>query len=349
MNPFRFPALFGFALLASACANAPPSPVDTSRVDPALGSEQNARSNSTQQVGKAIAAKDTESLSALARTYREARTRTESGLWTIGLFHADVQFALTRGMARGTGCVTPNGSLANQWFRDDPQEPAAVITLAHYELRRAWCERGGGYADTVSQKEWDAFHSHAQRAYALLDANREMASVDPEFYTVMVNAYRAISASKAQLEALLDEAAAHEPYYMRPYFEAATSYLPQWGGSYNELDDFARYAAERTATSDKNGFYFRVYWSMENCGCAAPWNSGDWEMMKQAMRDVYDRYPSEHNVQHMIDVSCKAGDMDEALAFMWKKHPEATSDDDFVAMMATCDYLAQEERQRPTV
>lgn len=314
-------------------------------VDPELGNEHTARANSTNEVAAAIADEDLERLSELARKYRKARTRTESGLWTLGLYHGDVQFALTRGMTRGTGCASPKGRLAYKWLEHDPQEPAAIITAAYYELRRGWCERGGDYASEVPPERWEKFKAHADRAYALLDANREAASVDPEYYTVSVNAYRAISASHAQLEALLEEATGREPYYMRTYFEAATSYLPQWGGSYHELDEFARFAAERTSTSDKTGFYFRVYWSMENCACAAPWNSGDWSTMRQSMRDVYERYPSDHNVDYIIDVACKAGDMDEALAWMWKKHPDATSDDDFVAMMDNCEYEAEDERK----
>ena len=343
MNPFKsvMPVVMA-ALATSACASPPPSPVDTSRVDPTLGPEHAARQNSTDVVSVLVAQRDTQALSAMARELRKARTRTESGLWTIGLFHGDVQFALTRKMSRATGCMSPNENVAHRWLKEDPKEPAAIITVAEIELSRAWCERGSGYRNTVSDSQWAKFQRHAQSAYALLDANRAVASVDPEFYAVTAKAYRAIGASEAQLEALLDEAAAREPYYMRTYFAAAYSFLPQWGGSYHDLDRFARYAAERTATSDKTGFYFRIYWSLEDdCNCTGPWNSGDWETMKQAMRDVYERYPSQHNLDHILDVTCKAGDFDEALTWMRTKHPTSTNDDDFVVIMGSCKATAE--------
>lgn len=335
------------ALIASisACASAAPSPADTSQVDRALGNEHTARQNSTDMISVLVAQKDTKQLSAMAKQLRNARKRTESGLSVLGLFHGDVKFAFTRGMTRNNGCMSPNENVAHQWLKEDPKEPAAIIAVASVELSRAWCERGGGFIHTVSERERQKFAHHAERAYALLDANREIASVDPEFYAVTATAYRAINASEAQLEALLDEATSREPYYMRTYFAAAQSYLPKWGGSYHDLDAFARYAAERTATSDKSSYYYRVYWSLENdCHCMGPWNSGDWETMKQAMRDLYERYPSSHNLNHILDVTCKAGDFDEALAWMYKKHPDATSDDDLVVVMSSCKHLEVQAR-----
>jgi hypothetical protein len=115
---------------------------------------------------------------------------------------------------------------------------------------------------------------------------------------------------------LIEEATRREPYYHRTYFSAAPSFLPQWGGSYGQLDDFARLAAEKTETSDKTGFYARVYWSMDECGCETVRDAADWDDMKQAMRDVYQRYPVKHNAEYFETVTCKMNDLDEAMYYI---------------------------------
>lgn len=292
-------------------------------------------------VNAAIVSKDLARLNAMADEYRQSRARTPSGAWKSGIFHGAVQYKVSAHLKRSKLCTSPYAGVVRDWLAAHPEQPAAIITMADMRVAQGWCFRGGSYANRVSQREWQGLRRNTQAAYELLDDNRSIASTDPEYYAVMAELYRAMSKSPSELASLIDEAASREPYYMRTYFRAAQSYLPKWGGRPGDLDLFARYAAEKTRTSDKTGFYYRIYWYLEHCDCASPWGSGDWGDMKQAMRDVYERYPVEHNARHMLDVSCKAGDYDEALRYMRLLHPDATSDADFSVMMATCEYEAK--------
>ena len=257
-------------------------------------------------------------------------------MWKLGIFHASVQYDLSEGLNRASGCVSPNADFVRKWLEFDPRQPAAIVTAADLRMTNAWCHRGSGYANQVNEQQWEGFREETRAAFDILEESRALASADPEFYAVMASAYRASNKSWSDLADMLDEATSREPYYHRTYFRAAFSYLPQWGGSPGTLDQFARYAAERTSTSDKTGFYARIYWFLEDCDCASRIGAGHWDDMKQSMRDIYERYPVEFNAQNMLDVSCKAGDEDEALYYMRALHPEATGDGDFVLMIAGC-------------
>lgn len=331
--------LLFLAALAPSCTSGEGA-LDTSRVEANSSDEEFERNRIISAVDLAITSKDLAGLSEMADKYRQSRARTPSGSWQSEIFHIAIQFQTRKNLQRSTGCQSPLAPLVRDWLESDPDQPAAIITMADLELAEGWCFRGTGYSDEVSEQGWKEFRKHSRAAYDMLETKRDQASSDPEFYAVMAAVYRALNKTPRDLRLLLDEATSREPYYLRTYFSASHSFLPQWGGSAERLDDFARYAAERTAASDKTGFYYRVYWYLEDCACASPWTVGDWEEMKQAMRDVYERYPVDFNARHMLDVSCKAGDTDEALRYLRLLYPDATGDADFAAQIAACKWQA---------
>lgn len=335
MNVLRCLSLVVAATMLSGCSFLM-GQEDTSRVDAVTQDELTERKRIYRAVSSAVQANDTKRLSSLAATLLASRGRTPSGNWLSGVFHSAIQFEIEKGMKRETGCVSPREPLVRKWLASDPDSPAAIITAAHHEIRRGWCHRGGGHANTVTDAGWKNFYGFAGAGHQLLVENHAVASVDPEFYAIMVDAYRALNMSRSRLNSLLDEATDREPYYLRTYFNASHSYLPQWGGSLEELDSFARYAAWRTRRSDGMGFYYRIYWYLGECNCSAEKLRGDREDTLEAMRDIYERYPVPFNASHMQQVSCEAGDRDEALHYMRALHPEALGDGDFVAMLAKC-------------
>lgn len=329
------------ALIAGGCSlisrAAESSPADTGKVEAVSNDELRERKVVLRQVDAAIAANDFAALDKLGEQLRTSRARTPSGLWKLGAYHAELQFKLSKGMSRENGCVVPGAGFAARWLRHSPNGPAAIITNASLASQKAWCIRGTGYTGSVPEEAWPRFRAGIGDAFKLLTATKAVASVDPEYYSIMANLYRSRGASQDETMALVREAADREPYYSRTYFEAALNFLPQWGGSMAEVDKFARYAAERTRTSDKLGFYARVYWALEECGCADINEDADWDTMVQAMQDVTERYPAPFNAKHFMDLACKHGDVEAAMPFIRVLTPEATSDDDRIIWVKGCE------------
>jgi hypothetical protein len=127
---------------------------------------------------------------------------------------------------------------------------------------------------------------------------------------------------KPRFMALIRAAQAREPLYELIYERAAVTYFqPKWNGSLEELDQFARYAAESTERWEGSGLYARIYWYVQAYSPGVPLEAStkiDWALMKTAMEDVARRYPDPWNVNNFAMFSCTEGDWRETKYFMEK-------------------------------
>ena len=311
---------------------------------PALASssdEKAERDAVLSRVQAAIVANDFASLSTMEDAFRSSRARTPSGVWKLAVFHAGLQAYLAEGLEPEDECRYRRAQFVQRWAAAEPRSPAPAITNAALLLQQAWCFRGRGYADSVAAEAWPKFRKGVAAAYETLEKDGTWASTDPEFYAVKLDVLRGQGVSKTTFHAVVEEATAREPEYHRIYFNAVWFYLPQWGGSYAAVEDFARYAAERTRASEQGGLSARVFWSLEECGCRIIEQAADWSTLKQAMRDVYNRYPVPWNGKYFADLSCRMGDAEEGHYYIKAIHPETTDEASFAALFATCDYHAR--------
>ena len=335
----RFPLLIFCLLCMSSCMSKAASH-DTGLVAASALDETAVRDAILEQVQSAVAARDFARLSAMEADFRASRARTPSGISKLGVVHAGLQSYLAEGLQPEDGCEYRDAQFVRDWAASFPHNPAPVITDAALLLAQGWCFRGVGYADTVAHDAWPKLERGAAAAAETLRKHRKMASADPEYYAVMLDVMRALSASKADFHEVIDEATIRDPTYDRTYFNAAWYYLPQWGGSYEEVEAFARYAAERTRASDGTGYYARVFWWLEDCGCQTIEKAADWSTMKQGLRDIYNRYPLAWNGKYAAELACRHGDVEEGRRFYRAIHPEAVGEGDFAALFASCDKAA---------
>lgn len=343
MSSFRNAALYA-ALLLSQASLAHAGPIDTGKVEAASQSEEDELDIIIRQVKHAIDTEDFAKLDSMDHEFRTSRARLPSGIWKLAAFHAGLKYFLTEGLTREQGCILRHNPFIEHWRTISPSSPAVIITEARLQVSQAWCIRGAGYANSVPASAWRPFREGMDKAHSLLLANRDAASVDPEYYAMLAIIYRAKGVDPAQFMRMVDEATDREPYYHRTYFNAAWYFMPQWGGSFEELDNFARYAANKTQSSDNMGLYARVYWSLIECGCIEIGEEADWQTMKQGMRDIYERYPVPFNGEFFRNLSCERGDTEEGLYYIRALTPEVMSDADRVALIDSCKYAAREQR-----
>lgn len=316
------------------------APPDTGKVESSSTDDRVERNIILEKVRSAIVATDFSRLSAMGDDYRSSRARIPSGIWKLGVFHAGLQAYLADGLQPQDGCDYRKAQFVQRWAAAAPHDPAAHITNAELLLMQAWCIRGDGYADSVAAEAWPAFREKVAAASQVLEDHKAIASIDPEFYAVKLKVMRAQGANKADFKNLIAEASSREPYYHRTYFAAVWNYLPQWGGSFEEVNEFAQYAADRTRVTDGNGFYARVIWSLDECGCGIA-EHADWKKLKQGMRDVYTRYPVRWNGDYFANLSCRMGDVEEGRYYLRSTHPDVTGEGSFAALFSACDSLAK--------
>lgn len=306
--------------------------------------EQTERNVILSKVQAAISSRDFAGLSAMEEDLRRSRARTPSGVWKLALFHTGLQSYLAEGLQRDGGCQYRDAQFVRRWETASPHNPAPYITDAALLSQQAWCFRGLGYAESVAADAWPKFRQGISAAAEVLDQHSAFASADPEYYVVKLDLLRAQGANRTAFQAAVKEATSREPYYHRTYFTAVWYYLPQWGGSYAQVEAFARYAAERTRPQEKGGLYARIFWDLDECGCHISDQAADWPTLKQSMRDVYERFPVRSNGQHFADLLCRKGETEEGHRYIKAIHPEAADDASFAALFATCDNRARTGR-----
>lgn len=332
-----------FAMLAlGGCSASVAAPGDT--LAPAIASDEEAeRTAIYDQIKAAIAANDFSDLNAMEKGYRVSRARTSSGMWKLALYHAGLQFYLAEGLEKNKGCQYRKQDFVRRWTLATPESPAPVITEAALLLNQAWCIRGNGYADTVSADAWPRFRELIEAAEQVMARYRATAAIDPEYQAVRIDLLKNEGLSRSAFHEAIEEATAQEPGYDRIYYNAAWYYLPQWGGSYADLDAFARYAAERSHASEGGALYARIFWYLDDCGCEITEKASDWPMLERSMRDIYSHYPTRWNGDYIADLVCQKGDGEEGRRYLRALHPETTADEYFIGIFATCD-LKKERR-----
>lgn len=278
-------------------------------------------------VRAAIDRRDYAALNRMETEFRTTRARTVSGIWKLSVFHWRVKTELGPKQSEA-GCDDRSTEFFRGWLAATPGHPAVVISRAAVLEDYAWCIRGSGYAQSVGEEASAAFQAKVEEARAILAKHRNSASIDPHYYAVMARIAIDQGADKADFKALLDEASGREPDYHYLYFDAYRYFQPQWYGSDAEVEALARYAAERTAVTEGLGVYARFYWFALDCDCGIE-PSVDWQTMKQAMRDVMDRYPSDWNAANFARIACVMEDVPEATSWFAKvkgDHSVAWSD-----------------------
>jgi hypothetical protein len=330
-------ALFIICLLCVSGCEAKAAAADLGVVVASSSDETAEQRQISEKVQVAIAADDFATLDTMEKDYRSSRARTPSGLWKLGVYHAALQAYLADGVRRESGCQYRKADFVRRWEATASRNPASTITDAALLEKQAFCFRGEEFASKVPDEAWAEVSKDVSAADEMLENGKVTASVDPEYYAVKLKVMMLQGVSKVAFRHIIDEATDREPYYNRIYSTAVFYFLPNWGGSYPEVEAFARYAAERTRSSHGGGYYARVFWELDSCGCGFLDSAVNWSTMKRAMRDVYERYPVSWNGQYFADLSCRLQDGEEGRHYLRAIHPEAPGDVFFIGMFAYCD------------
>lgn len=285
-----------------------------------------------------VVRKDFAALNAMEDDFRSQRWRTPSGTWKLSVFYT-VLVKVSPGAATFGGCETKDQKFFDAWIAAAPKKPAAYISKADNLIHYAYCLRGKKMAPQTSPEAMRAFAEQIDKARELLDRHRDAASVDPQYYTEMMEIYRATGVDRDAFEALLDEATASEPYYYNHYFAAADYYLPQWMGVPGDQDRIARYAAGRTS-SDGMGGYARVIRYFDACNCLNR-AEVDWPTLKLGMYDVAEQYPSDWNLGNYAMLACKFNDGETTAALFDKMERKGGSPWEAMDGWPYCNGLAQ--------
>jgi len=139
-----------------------------------------------------------------------------------------------------------------------PESAQARTVLISIYTDEAWRVRGSGYANTVSDEQWEGFHDFLSRTEKHGELAQTLDNRDPRLYANLLVHAMAISKPQEELYRLLEAGIDLEPRYYRIYSNAAYALTPRWGGGRGDMKRLAEWCVKQTADELGQSAYFLV-------------------------------------------------------------------------------------------
>jgi hypothetical protein len=250
-------------------------------------------------------------LNALARRYSEGE-RTAAGTQKLQFFYDGLlEYAHLQQKSMN---APPDEREWEGMFRhvqewiDEAPSPAAFVTLAKFHRDLGWQWRGLGVTNTVNDSALKPFRKQLQIAHEILAAHKSEAASDPEWYVTMEDLACEQEWTEKASEALYAEATAKNRYYDRVYYSIANRLEPKWGGSWDQVERFADFAARNTKDKLDDLLYVRIYMATEYCNCTDGRTRWDWNRIKSDFHNLQKRYPEPWNTNAFAYYACQKRD-----------------------------------------
>ncbi len=172
-----------------------------------------------------------------------------------------------------------------------------------------------GYSNTVTPEAQDIYWRKLREANEILDSASDRLKRTAPWYVVKLRFAYQLAELKGSREKLLATASGLWPEYVKIYTAAMEFSLPVYGGSYEQVDEVARFAVERTKAKWGASWYAIVYQQLGRfvCECTLADSQADWDLMKQAFRDYEARGgANESTYKAYADMACVMRDRKEA-------------------------------------
>lgn len=269
--------------------------------------------NTQNRMLLAIPQKHFDELEEMAETFRSQRTRKPNGGWLLDDYYGAIDVLVDDETADRK--FADYSKLIDEWRAAYPNSPTPIIAKAELLVDYGWHLRGGGYANTVFKNQWKMFGEKLHEAFELINTAPESVKQDPRWYSLSVRILRGLGGDPASVKRLVLEGIKREPGYYRTYIEYMTSLTPNWGGSYEAMDDWIEEASSIPEAKVAYGLYARMYWNArEELGRTEfAYLNIDWKRMTQETDVVLEHDPSVSNLEAAMWFSCQTRSAEEVL------------------------------------
>ena len=229
-----------------------------------------------------------------------------------GYYYFDAWFLSLDTMLRYQ--TQPMYKMVSDWAKAKGE--GGYVKLAEALLRYAEGRQARqGYSNSVTPEAKEIYWRKLREANQILDSASDRLKRAAPWHVVKLRFAYQLPELKESREELLVAASRLWPEYVKIYTAAMEFSLPAYGGSYEQVDEVARFAVERTKAKWGASWYAIVYQQLARfvCECTLADSNADWDLMKQAFRDYEARGRADENVlKAYADMACTMRDRKEA-------------------------------------
>jgi len=214
-----------------------------------------------------------------------------------------------------------------RWRKEMPESTVAKIAYGDFLTQYAWFARGGGYANTVTNRGWRLFRTRLAEARDLLMPLMGEELKDPYWGMVMLWVALGQGWSETDYSKLINDLKRLAPTFWGYDLQRAYSLLPRWHG---EKGDWVRYAAWAADRPDGLGdeVYARVVIRMVGFyGSVYRETSADWERTRSGLKILLEKYPKSLSLANSAARVAVVGDDREMAAELFKQIGEKYVED----------------------
>ncbi|MFZ3183087.1 MAG: DUF4034 domain-containing protein [Pseudomonas sp.] len=209
-------------------------------------------------------------------------------------------------------------SKINNWNKAFPNSPNPKLAKAEYYIERGSYFRGSRWASDVHKEAWPIHQQNFDAAKKLLIDTQSVSRQNPIWFSLMLTIAGAQSSPQQEIYTLITDTLENGQGYPDAIQSAFHFMQPRWGGSYQQMDDFAQLANQKTEKQEHGGIYARLYWIMVSSS-NDEMNQGffkrsgvSWPMLSQSFEAIIQRFPAPRNISGYALFACMANDIPKA-------------------------------------
>lgn len=222
------------------------------------GYEFNRKSKLSIDVQKLLKAEQFGELEKTASKLILDKSRTAKGYWDLDRFFDQCELARDATDKQWEA----NLQLMKKWRRKYPASSVAAVACGNSYVSYAWKARGGGYADSVSNKGWKLMGERLVQARAELESVPD-GGLCPSWYRAMQSVVLGQDSGKTAENRLVEAGMKRWPTYDPTAFAHMWFLQPRWYGDDDEWVTWMTGAANKKSGEAGDIFYARSVWYLD--------------------------------------------------------------------------------------
>lgn len=209
--------------------------------------------------------------------------------------------------------------ICRQWQAAYPNSAAARVVLARLQLNHAREVRGDGPGIAMTPENRSAYIALLTKGFEILEKSGDLAKSNPVWHSTHINIIGSRYGAGPELQQASALAAAQHPGFLWHYFVSFNYLLPQWGGSVDDLETFANWAATEGDLAAGDMLYARLYARLTEPGNPYRYNlftatHANWPRIRKGYEEIVRRWPDAVNRNRFAMMACTQGDREAAAA-----------------------------------
>ena len=217
----------------------------------------------------------------------------------------------------------------NKWEQAFPDSANPKIAKAIYYTNRGYYFRGMRFTSQVHREAWPILQENYDEAQMVLVDTQTISRKNPIWFERMLDILGVQSPPRDKIDSLIADTLEHGQGYPGAMHAAFLFMQPRWGGSYQKMEDFARYANKKTMATEHGILYAVLYWRLvfktrdEMNQEFFTRTRASWPMMEQSFKILVHRYPDPRNFRGYALFACMAGETAKAKQLLEKAYTPA--------------------------